>query len=119
HDHNLQYIKKDGVHQIISGAGSKSEAAKAVNPNDFTYGNNGYATLDIYKDGAATVRIYGSKDDKELLLFEHRILEPTKDFDTNTLDQKFTNTTKSSIYSNKMTKKSRIHNLLFGKHYRP
>lgn len=119
HDHNLQYIKKDGVHQIISGAGSKSEAAKAVNPNDFTYGNNGYATLDIYKDGAATVRFYGSKDGKELLLFEHRILEPTKDFDTSTLDQKFPNTTKSSIYSDKMTKKSRIHNLLFGKHYRP
>jgi predicted oxidoreductase (fatty acid repression mutant protein) len=35
HDHNLQFIDKDNIKQIISGAGSKSTAARAINPNDF------------------------------------------------------------------------------------
>ena len=47
HDHNLQYINKENIKQIISGAGSKSEAARAINPTDFSYGGNGYATLDF------------------------------------------------------------------------
>jgi hypothetical protein len=34
HDHNLQFIDKDNIKQIISGAGSKS-TARAINPNDF------------------------------------------------------------------------------------
>jgi hypothetical protein len=38
HDHNLQFIDKDNIKQIISGAGSKSTAARAINPNDFSYG---------------------------------------------------------------------------------
>jgi hypothetical protein len=38
HDHNLQYIDNDNIKQIISGAGSKSEAARAINSNDFSYG---------------------------------------------------------------------------------
>src|SRR6218665_101044 len=50
HDHNLQYMEKDNIVQIISGAGSKSEAAKAIGPNDFSYGGNGYATLNIMKN---------------------------------------------------------------------
>jgi predicted phosphohydrolase len=55
HDHNLQYINKDNIKQIISGAGSKSEAAKAVFPDDFSYGGNGFAALNIYENGAARV----------------------------------------------------------------
>jgi hypothetical protein len=34
HDHNLQF-DKDNIKQIISGAGSKSTAARAINLNDF------------------------------------------------------------------------------------
>ncbi|HSN48666.1 MAG TPA: metallophosphoesterase, partial [Flavobacterium sp.] len=45
HEHTLQYLSKDNINQIISGAGSKSGAAKAVSPNDFSYGRNGYAAL--------------------------------------------------------------------------
>jgi hypothetical protein len=36
HDHNS--IDKDNIKQIISGAGSKSTAARAINLNDFSYG---------------------------------------------------------------------------------
>ncbi|HEU4791690.1 MAG TPA: metallophosphoesterase, partial [Flavobacterium sp.] len=62
HDHNLQYLSKNNITQIITGAGSKSEAAKAVNPNDFSYGGNGYATLTLYKNGETKVSFYGNEN---------------------------------------------------------
>jgi hypothetical protein len=55
HDHNLQYIEKDNLRQIISGAEIKSEAA--VNPNDFSYGN-GYTQLSVYENGAAKLLLW-------------------------------------------------------------
>jgi hypothetical protein len=54
HDHNLQFIDKDNIKQIISGAGSKSTAARAIIINDFPEWN-GYATLDLYENGKSTV----------------------------------------------------------------
>jgi hypothetical protein len=35
HDSILQYIERDNIKQIISGAGSKSEAARAILEGDF------------------------------------------------------------------------------------
>jgi hypothetical protein len=54
HDHNLQFIDKDNIKQIISGAGSKSTAARAINQMIFLW-KNGYATLDLYENGKSTV----------------------------------------------------------------
>ena len=70
HDHNLQYISKENIQQIISGAGSKSEAARAINENDFSYGGNGYATLTMYKSGDAKVTFYANENNKEKKLFK-------------------------------------------------
>jgi predicted phosphodiesterase len=58
HDHNLQYIEQGDIRQIVSGAGSKTESAKAVGSNDFSFGKNGYAELKISKSGNAEVNFY-------------------------------------------------------------
>lgn len=71
----MQYISKENIQQIISGAGSKSEAARAINPFDFSYGGNGYATLTLYKSGDAKVSFYGNENNKEKLLFEREIIK--------------------------------------------
>lgn len=117
HDHNLQYIENENIKQIISGAGSKSEAARAINPNDFSYGKNGFATLTIYTDGKSIVQFYGIENNQTKILFEKIILEPQKNI-INNYTHSFPKSTKSSIYSNEMTQKSLVHNFLFGKHYR-
>ena len=117
HDHNLQFIDKDNIKQIISGAGSKSEAAKAVNPNDFSYGGNGFASLNIYKNGAVTVSFFGNENNQEKLLFEKTILKPM-DEEIADYPVSFPSTTKTSIYSEKMTDKNGFHNFLWGTHYR-
>ncbi|MBG6187356.1 metallophosphoesterase [Flavobacterium sp. CAN_S2] len=118
HDHNLQYIEKDNIKQIISGAGSKSEAAKAIFPNDFSYGRNGYATLAVYENGAAKVSFFGKEDNKEKLIYEQLVLDEKDDYNSKVFPATFPKTTTSSIYTNKQTKKSGFYRFFFGNHYR-
>nr|WP_294926527.1 metallophosphoesterase [uncultured Flavobacterium sp.] len=118
HDHNLQFINNENINQIISGAGSKSEAARAINPNDFSYGGNGYAILTLFKSGDAKVTFFGNENNKEKLLFEREIIK-AKEFNwaKNSPDD-FPKTISTSIYTQEMTQKSRFHKFLFGNHYR-
>ncbi|WP_264563982.1 metallophosphoesterase [Flavobacterium sp. N3904] len=118
HDHSLQYLTKNNIRQIISGSGSKSEAAKAVNPTDFSYGGNGYALLTLYKNGKTEVRFYGNENHKEKLLFEQTIIKVRDTIAPKNLPTQFANTTTTSIYTTEMTKKSIFHKFLFGLHYR-
>ncbi|HLF52621.1 metallophosphoesterase [Flavobacterium sp.] len=118
HDHNLQYIEKDNIKQIISGAGSKSEAAKTVFPNDFSYGGNGFATVTIYENGAAKVSFYGEENNNAKLLFEQSILNVASITSPQEFPASFPKITTTAIYSEKQTHKSGFYKFLFGKHYR-
>ena len=117
HDHNLQYIEKDNIHQIISGSGSKNEAATTVFPNDFSYGNNGYAVLNISKSGDAEVSYFGRENHHEKLLFRKQVLEnpeqPQPKYSAN-----FPQDTISSVYEKSFTEKSKWYKMLWGKNYR-
>ena len=118
HDHNLQYIYKENIPQIISGAGSKSEAARAINPSDFSYGGNGYAVLTLFKSGDAKVTYFGNENNKEKLLFEHEIIKAKEINWASDVKDNFPPTISTSIYTEEMTQKSSAHKLLFGNHYR-
>jgi len=118
HDHNLQYIEKENIKQIISGAGSKSEAAKAVFPNDFSFGKQGYASLKIYTNGATAVSFYGQEDGTEKLLFQRVLLKKKEDFSNTLFPKSFPIKTVTSVYDLKQTKKSKFYKFLFGEHYR-
>ncbi|WP_348822211.1 metallophosphoesterase [Flavobacterium aestuarii] len=118
HDHNLQYIYKENIPQIISGAGSKSEAARAINPSDFSYGGNGYAVLTLFKSGDAKVAYFGNKNNKEKLLFEHEIIKAKEINWAADSPNNFPPSFKTSIYTEEMTQKSLVHKFLFGNHYR-
>jgi hypothetical protein len=117
HDHNLQYITKENIKQIISGAGSKSEAAKAVFPDDFSYGGNGFAALNIYENGAAKVLFYGNENKTEKLLFEQTVLDSKENYNQE-FPSSFPKMTTAAIYSEKQTQKNGFYKFLFGQHYR-
>ncbi|MGQ7944674.1 metallophosphoesterase [Flavobacterium sp. WC2509] len=118
HDHNLQYINKENIPQIISGAGSKSEAARAINPGDFSYGGNGYAVLTLFKSGDAKVAYFGNENNTEKLLFEHEIIKAKEINWAADTPNNFPPSFVTSIYSEEMTQKSLVHKFLFGNHYR-
>lgn len=117
HDHNLQYIEQGDIRQIVSGAGSKTESAKAVGANDFSFGKNGYAELKISNSGNAEVSFYNLNPKKSELLFRKTVLgteeKTSKDYPKN-----FSEYTKASVYDSSMTKKSKLYEFLWGKHYR-
>lgn len=117
HDHNLQYIEKDNVYQVISGSGSKVEAARAVYPQNFSYGGTGYAIMDIFTNGKSRIALYRVKDDVEEILFEKEILVQPEPY-SKQHPAEFPPIVNASIYTPEMTQKSGFHNFLFGTHYR-
>ncbi|QYJ68477.1 metallophosphoesterase [Flavobacterium litorale] len=117
HDHNLQYIGYNDIHQIISGSGSKIEAARAIYPNDFSYGGTGYAILDLFEDGKANIKYFATGSQGEEQLYETNIdLRP--DIEIEDYQDEFPQTIEAAIYSPEMTDKGGIYKFFFGKHYR-
>lgn len=117
HDHNLQFIDNEGIKQVISGAGSKQETARVIHENDFSYGNNGYAKLDVLKNGQQNITFYAYADGEEKLLWQHHITSSMED-KKEEYPKTFPATTSASIYTKKMTTKTVFHNMLWGKHYK-
>jgi hypothetical protein len=120
HDHNLQYLEKDNIKQIISGAGSKEEPARAMGDNDFSYGGRGYATLDVFTDGTAKVHYYKVTDTAEEEVFTKKLLEKPQQAPASEMAfaTHFPKDTTATIYSKKETTYGSFYRFLFGEHYR-
>ncbi|MHB0754425.1 metallophosphoesterase [Polaribacter sp. M15] len=116
HEHSLQYIIKDNIPQIVSGSGSKNSAVKNVNGGIFGYGTQGFARLDIYKNGETTVHYYTVKDKK--IVFEANVFRPENEFKLT----KFPNTKlqekEASVYSKEEVEKSNFYKFIWGDRYR-
>lgn len=117
HDHNLQYSENGMVKQIISGAGSKHEEAGIQYPNDFSYGNSGYAVLKIKNNGDAYVEYFGMENGKEKLLFSKDIIQTEQTTFPN-YGYQFPKEMTTSVYPASKTKKSGFYQWLWGKNYR-
>lgn len=119
HEHNLQYLEEKNLRQIISGAGSKSEAAKITGPRNFTFGGSGYAVLDINNDGSANVSFYSTENNTEKLLSKVNVLENNQPQEyKGTFPDTFQSTIKTSVYPPELTHKSGVYKWLWGEHYR-
>ena len=116
HEHSLQYIVQDNIPQIVSGSGSKLTATKNVNGGIFSYGTQGFARLDIYKDGASTVHYYTAKERK--IVFEANVYKKDSivkytEFPDAKLAEK-----SAGIYTNEEVTKGKFYTFLWGKRYR-
>ena len=58
HEHSLQYIKDEGHHFIVSGAGSKKSATAKGKNAPFTFGNMGFSKIEFYNDGSAWLEFW-------------------------------------------------------------
>src|SRR5690554_2886407 len=83
HDHNLQYIEKDGFRQIVSGSGSKESYAAIGDDGYFSTGAQGFAVLDVFKDGSSWVRYFvvGENMQPELI-FQKEVIPAPEHVDT-------------------------------------
>lgn len=117
HEHSLEYIEKNNVKQVVSGAGTKISEARAIYPNDFSYGRNGYATLQVLKDGSVVLSFFTQENGKEKILYKQKILTP-QNIETAKYPVTFPKTETVSIYDPKKGRRSKFYAFLWGKHYR-
>ena len=116
HDHNLQYIVRDNLPQIISGSGSKTTATKLSDGVKFSYGTQGFAKLDIYKDGSSEVRFYTVNDDK--IVYQTQVLQADEKTVFNTFPNPKITGKKASIYTQEEITKSKKFRFIWGERYR-
>jgi len=64
HDHSLQYIFRDSISYIVSGAGVKSTRAKEGRFKKFSDLNLGFSLIEVWKSGKVDLKFYNtlSKD---------------------------------------------------------
>ena len=117
HEHNLQYIEKDQVKQIVSGSGSKIKAVGTSKNSLFSYATHGFAKLEVYKDGSSKVSFYSS--DEKKWIFESQVLsKQEKKESTFKYQDSLPKFKTASIYTTEETTKSKIHQYLWGDRYR-
>ena len=60
HDHNLQFIQKDSLFQIVTGAAAKQNRVQENREGELLYHdiNNGFSVLEIHKSGKVLVKFY-------------------------------------------------------------
>jgi len=131
HEQNLEYLEGGGIHQIISGSLSGSEATKLSKGTVhalggrleyhgiYTNSQKGYAKLNYFADGSSAVEFY-SLDGKKML-YSHLIMKPLpllEPVKTNLILPQFPNTFKTQVLADNETAKSGFYKFLWGKHYR-
>jgi hypothetical protein len=116
HEHSLQYIVEDNLPQIISGSGSKINPTRNVGGGQFSYGAQGYARLDVFKDGSSYVRFYRPETDK--VVFQTEVLSANIKEEIVNYDLGFPKEKITSIYTKEETDKGKFYKALWGERYR-
>lgn len=116
HEHSMQYLVEDHIPQIISGSGSKITATRNVRGGQFSYAENGFAILDVYKDGSSNIRFISAKENK--IEFQTQVLKPNPqdaaiDYPIITQDS-----IKMSIMAKEETSKSKTYKFFWGERFR-
>ncbi|WP_458628710.1 metallophosphoesterase [Winogradskyella sp. PC D3.3] len=115
HEHNLQYLIEDNLHQIISGSGSKVSAVRNVGSGLFGYATPGYAKLMVYKDGSSDVVFYAVDEQKEVYQAEVFPEDQSVAVDVFNNSSPYT---LASVYSEEETTKGGFGKFLWGNRYR-
>jgi len=116
HDHNLQYLHKEGIPQIISGAGSKASPTYLGKEEGFSYGKEGYVKLSINDDR----KVIASFKSEQNTVFETVVFPGNsstsvhKEIDTKDVPPYVD----ASIYSKERTVKGKFYKFIWGEHYR-
>ena len=116
HEHNLQYLIEDNLHQIVSGSGSKVSAVRNVGNGQFGYGAKGFAKLDVYKNGSSHVTFYALGEDNAV--FQTEVFPANQTRSSVSYNNNISSHTSASIYTDEETEVGGFHKFLWGERYR-
>jgi len=119
HEHTLQHIEKDGLVQILSGAGAKSSYAALGQNGLFSYGGQGFAVFNVFEDGSSYVRYYGgTSKNQPMLLFEKEIFPPNKTYPASVLPNNYSKTKMAAIYKQDSVSEALFFKTIWGAKYK-
>ncbi|GAA4106986.1 metallophosphoesterase [Aquimarina addita] len=118
HEHSLQYIENEGIKQIVSGSGAKNSYATLSHDGLFAYGGQGFARLDIYKNGSSIVSYYGADNNEPTLVYQKEIYKKYIPFDVSSIPTITTQTVPASVYEYEETDRTGFYESIWGDHYR-
>ena len=118
HEHNLQYLEKDGIKQVISGAASKSEPSRAVHSNDFSFGGSGFCKVEVYEDESALLTFFSTADNSLQKIHAVIIPSPIPHLEESKYVANLNKKVTAAIYKSEETQKSKFYKFLWGEHYR-
>lgn len=82
HEHNLQYVKENRLHHVVSGSGSKKSALRFNQRIDFGAEKNGLAKVNVYEDGEVELVFLNGEDHANPVLFRKTLhAKDIKEFD--------------------------------------
>ena len=118
HERSLQYIEHDGIKQIVSGAGSKATPVKLGEDGLFAYGGQGFAVLEVLKDGSSQVRYFSAENGEPKEVYQTQVYKADPIYDTSDLSNTFAAEKMASVYTEEATTVSSSHKRFWGDHYR-
>ncbi|WP_461533288.1 ShlB/FhaC/HecB family hemolysin secretion/activation protein [Sinomicrobium sp.] len=118
HEHNMQYMEREGIPMIISGSGSKIAPAGIKKDGLFSYGGQGYVKLEVATDGRAVARFYGEKNNFSEPLFSTLVKPGERGGEYRVWPETYPKTVKSAIYDKEEVEKGKLYQALWGDHYR-
>ncbi len=119
HERNLQYIEHDKIKQLISGAASETLPAALGNHGLFSYGGNGFATLEVETDGSVWLLFTAvEKDGTATDIFRRRIIEAPVPVSEEKFPENYPTHYTESVYDFEQVDKSDFFESFWGNHYR-
>jgi hypothetical protein len=119
HEHNLQYIEQNGLKQIVTGSGAKDGGVALGKDGLFAIGKQGFAVMDVFKDGSSWVRYYvGDENYQPKLMFEKELFSPTITYDVSKLPVAFQTKRLAPIYKRDSLRESLFLKSVWGAKYK-
>ncbi|MEM1259213.1 MAG: phosphoesterase [Bacteroidota bacterium] len=115
HEHNLQHIYEDDIHQVISGAMVNGRPVRLGDNGLFASGELGHAAINVYNNGKTEVNFFNVKGE----LIHNGIMFNRENSHEKLVDERnFPPDTIATIYEPEDTKKSSFHKWFWGNRYR-
>lgn len=119
HEKNLQFIKEGSIKQIISGSGSDGKPASLGDNGLFSFGGDGFNSIEVFKDGSIWTTFYKvTSEGISEVIFQKKVFEPIPEFDLSKLPSTFPKTVMASVYTKEEVDKSEFFKSFWGNHYR-
>ncbi len=120
HEENLQYIEEGNFKQLVSGAASSAKPVSLSDNGIFSYGKQGFASVEITDKGSVWVSFYASEEKKDAsnLLFRRKIFQTVGELETESFPKTYPRTYTASVYDIDKVEKSDFFKSFWGQHYR-